>query len=35
MMIMEKKTWKTLIDVLIMILTALGGYVGASAASVI
>lgn len=34
MKIMEKKTWKTLIDVLIMLLTALGGYVGASAAQV-
>ena len=32
---MNKKVWKTLIDVAIMILTALGGYVGASAAQVI
>ena len=31
---MNKKVWKTLIDVDIMILTALGGYVGASAAQV-
>lgn len=31
---MEKKAWKSIIDILIMVLTAIGGYVGASAASV-
>lgn len=30
---MDKKLGKTIVDVLIMILTALGGYLGASAAS--
>lgn len=30
---MDKKLGKTIIDVLIMVLTALGGYLGASAAS--
>lgn len=35
MKIMNKKAWKTIIDVLIMALTALGGYIGASAAQVI
>lgn len=32
---MDKKLSKTIIDVLIMILTAIGGYLGASAASVL
>lgn len=32
---MDKKLGKTIVDVLIMILTAIGGYLGASAASVI
>lgn len=32
---MDKKLGKTIIDVLIMILTAIGGYLGASAASVL
>lgn len=31
---MDKKLGKTIIDVLIMVLTAIGGYLGASAASV-
>lgn len=30
---MEKKTAKSIIDVVIMILTAIGGYLGASAAT--
>lgn len=33
MIVMEKKVIKKLIDVVIMFLTALGGYLGASAAS--
>lgn len=32
---MDKKLGKTIVDVLIMILTAIGGYLGASAASVL
>lgn len=31
---MDKKLGKTIVDVLIMILTAIGGYLGASAHSV-
>lgn len=30
---MDKKVGKTIVDVLIMILTAIGGYLGASAAT--
>lgn len=30
---MDKKLGKTIVDVLIMILTAIGGYLGASASS--
>lgn len=32
---MDKKLGKTIIDIIIMALTALGGYLGASAASVL
>lgn len=32
---MDKKLGKTIVDVLIMILTAIGGYLGASAHSVL
>lgn len=32
---MDKKLGKTIVDVLIMILTAIGGYLGASAASIL
>lgn len=28
---MNKKFWKTLVDIAIMLLTAIGGYLGASA----
>lgn len=28
---MSKKTWKTIVDFAIMLLTAIGGYLGASA----
>lgn len=31
---MDKKLGKTIVDVLVMILTAIGGYLGASAAHV-
>ena len=31
---MDKKFGKTIVDVLIMILTAIGGYLGASAATI-
>ena len=31
--IMDKKVWKTIIDIVIMALTAIGGYLGASAAN--
>lgn len=31
---MDKKLGKTIIDVVIMVLTALGGYLGASAATI-
>ena len=30
---MDKKFWKTIIDIVIMALTAIGGYLGASAAT--
>ena len=30
---MDKKVWKTIIDIVIMALTAIGGYLGASAAN--
>lgn len=32
---MSKQTWKRLIDAVIMVLTAIGGYLGASAHSVL
>ena len=31
--VMDKKVWKTIIDIVIMALTAIGGYLGASAAN--
>lgn len=30
---MNKKFWKTIVDIAIMLLTAIGGYLGASAQS--